>query len=417
MSIQRKNGTNIEVQDLLFEYVKDTLYRPKKAELNVESLPPEFQNLGAGLVQLKAWLDEGRIFAKELSKGNIDVSAPDGNNVIAAELKALQASLLHLTWQTAQIAKGDYSQKVDFMGAFSTAFNTLTAQLEIQRENLIQDKKILENNNLRLLRVNEVFTSLADNSGQSIIVVDINSGEWLYRNTSATFLRNHFDEGFFNCLFAACPCSKDEQNVNGEFEYKDPDGGQCYFETHSFYFHWGDVPAIAHSIVDITKRKQSEGHMRNLAYTDELTRLYNRAYGMDRLNKLSREKKNAVIIFCDIDLLKKCNDELGHAAGDQYIISVSETLLKIPEKKTVCRIGGDEFLVIKEESSIAEMEKVMTSLRNQYIHGVMEDVRHPRSFSFGVSEINEKTSVSDALSEADIKMYQDKIRNKFIRII
>ena len=49
---------------------------------------------------------------------------------IAGYLKTLQANLRHLTWQVEQVAQGDFSQRVDFMGNFSKAFNTLTSRLE-----------------------------------------------------------------------------------------------------------------------------------------------------------------------------------------------------------------------------------------------------------------------------------------------
>ena len=66
-----------------------------------------------------------------LSEGNIGFDAPKGNLRILASLKSLQASLKHLTWTTQQIASGDFSQRVEFMGDFSEAFNTMTHRLEL----------------------------------------------------------------------------------------------------------------------------------------------------------------------------------------------------------------------------------------------------------------------------------------------
>ncbi len=67
---------------------------------------------------------------------------------LAGALKALQANLRHLTWQTQMIATGDFSQRVDFMGEFSEAFNAMVVQLEEQRQQL-QEKQA------SLLRLNE----------------------------------------------------------------------------------------------------------------------------------------------------------------------------------------------------------------------------------------------------------------------
>jgi len=72
---------------------------------------------------------------KPLSSGNLDIEIPK-DNILASPFKQLHASLSHLTWQTRQIAMGDYNQKVDFMGDFSQAFNTMTNSLKESQEHL-----------------------------------------------------------------------------------------------------------------------------------------------------------------------------------------------------------------------------------------------------------------------------------------
>lgn len=70
-----------------------------------------------------------------LSRGDLDFTVSRKNH-LAAPVKQLQASLLHLTWQTAQIAKGDYNQTVDFMGGFSQSFNKMVESLKEARHQL-----------------------------------------------------------------------------------------------------------------------------------------------------------------------------------------------------------------------------------------------------------------------------------------
>jgi two-component system sensor histidine kinase/response regulator len=65
-----------------------------------------------------------------ISRGDLDFEPPGGKMLIVQSLKNLQASLRHLTWTTQQIAKGDFSHEVDFMGDFSAAFNSMTRQLK-----------------------------------------------------------------------------------------------------------------------------------------------------------------------------------------------------------------------------------------------------------------------------------------------
>jgi len=64
------------------------------------------------------------------SRGDLGLSVPTGRMHILQSFKNLHANLRHLTWKTQQIAEGDLSQQVDFMGDFSKAFNSMTHQLQ-----------------------------------------------------------------------------------------------------------------------------------------------------------------------------------------------------------------------------------------------------------------------------------------------
>jgi len=109
----------------------------------IESLPEPFSKIGEELQHLNNTLSETLIFAKELSAGNLHYGPPPRTNRMASPLKALHATLSHLTWQTQQIAGGDYSQSVDFMGEFSIAFNNMTKQLEQQWQAIQEERKKL----------------------------------------------------------------------------------------------------------------------------------------------------------------------------------------------------------------------------------------------------------------------------------
>lgn len=73
-------------------------------------------------------LDETKTFVISLASGNLDATSPPKNQ-IAAPFKQLHASLQHLTWQTKQIAQGDFSQRVRFLGEFSDSFNSMVETL------------------------------------------------------------------------------------------------------------------------------------------------------------------------------------------------------------------------------------------------------------------------------------------------
>ena len=81
---------------------------------------------------------EVKEFIVPLSCGKLDGALPK-RNFLASPFKQLQSALNHLTWQTQQIAKGDFSQRVDFMGDFSMAFNSMTDSLKEARSQLMSE--------------------------------------------------------------------------------------------------------------------------------------------------------------------------------------------------------------------------------------------------------------------------------------
>lgn len=93
---------------------------------------PEIEALAESVSKLVNELKDAQEFIAALSLGRLDVDPPPRNHLIAA-FKQLHSSLRHLTWQTQQIAAGDLNQRVDFLGEFSVAFNSLIAALQEKR--------------------------------------------------------------------------------------------------------------------------------------------------------------------------------------------------------------------------------------------------------------------------------------------
>ena len=125
--------------EILFEYLRDIIYDSENAKLDLEQLDEPFLKLGMGLQYLDKAVKEMKHYSTEISKGNLSIEAPGRDNFLCENLKNIHANLNHLTWQAKQVAKGDYSQSVSYLGEFSEAFNTMTKQLKEREEELEEE--------------------------------------------------------------------------------------------------------------------------------------------------------------------------------------------------------------------------------------------------------------------------------------
>ncbi|MEI3281160.1 MAG: diguanylate cyclase [Eubacterium ramulus] len=129
--------------DLLFEYLRSILYDSQIQMLDVVKLDEPYQKLGLGLQFLERAVREMKTYSEALSRGNLSVKTPPRDNFLCENLKNIHANLNHLTWQAKQVAKGDYSQSVSYLGEFSEAFNTMTRQLQ-EREESFRERLLTE---------------------------------------------------------------------------------------------------------------------------------------------------------------------------------------------------------------------------------------------------------------------------------
>lgn len=122
-------GRDKEVLEALREGFNRLLNGEDATPVDIPSgIDDSLQLMAETLNRFLEQFSETRQFAISLAAGDLDATPPLRNEV-AASFKQLHAGLKHLTWQTKQIAKGDYSQRVHFMGDFSGAFNAMVESL------------------------------------------------------------------------------------------------------------------------------------------------------------------------------------------------------------------------------------------------------------------------------------------------
>lgn len=188
-----------------------------------------------------------------------------------------------------------------------------------------------------------------------------------------------------------------------------------------FYIVVMAIESVRNSRKVIEQAKESELY-RKLAFTDELTKLYNRtAFNKDineRFMKVEEYKVVPTVLFMfDLNDLKKCNDNFGHEYGDCYITMVSNIIKEVFGTDGKCyRIGGDEFCSIMNYTSQEDIENKY----NHFIEAIQKKNEQefvvPVSVAVGyaIYDPNIDKSLEETLKRADAMMYQNKQKIKQI---
>jgi diguanylate cyclase (GGDEF)-like protein/PAS domain S-box-containing protein len=180
-----------------------------------------------------------------------------------------------------------------------------------------------------------------------------------------------------------------------------------------------DVGATSNYVVvfsDITRLKQGEEHLYQLAYNDTLTGLPNRMLFRERLQhallQAGRSGSRVALLYLDLDRFKFINDSLGHDVGDRLLKEVAVRLAaSVRESDTVARLGGDEFTVMIEQIELSEDAAVVAQ---KIVHGLsqpysVEGHEIYTSVSIGISVFPEDADAAPVLlKNADTAMYRAK---------
>jgi diguanylate cyclase (GGDEF)-like protein/PAS domain S-box-containing protein len=197
------------------------------------------------------------------------------------------------------------------------------------------------------------------------------------------------------------------------FTVRCKDGSDKVIHFKRVNMHGGDQLLVCE---DITERKQAEDTIRQLAYHDALTGLPNRALFNDRIDvALAHARRNGAILavlLLDLDHFKRVNDTLGHATGDKLLQAVGQRLTTLlRDSDTVCRMGGDEFLIlltgIAEAEDVAKVaERILQAMREPF---VLDGPELSITTSVGIAVYPEDGEDGDALiTNTDFAMYMAK---------
>jgi diguanylate cyclase (GGDEF)-like protein len=154
------------------------------------------------------------------------------------------------------------------------------------------------------------------------------------------------------------------------------------------------------------------------AYHDPLTSLANRTLFTDKVREtLATTQGEVAVLFIDLDDFKTVNDSLGHAAGDELLVSVASRLRAcLRPEDVVARLGGDEFAVMVEDSRDAEESatRVARRIMDAFVMPLSvgaESVSVYVSVGIAIAEVQDKTA-EELIRDADVAMYKAKTSGK-----
>lgn len=181
----------------------------------------------------------------------------------------------------------------------------------------------------------------------------------------------------------------------------------------------GSITGVVLVFRDMIERKRHEEQIRHYAFHDSLTGLPNRRLFYDRLKfalaNAKRQNRSLAVMFLDLDHFKLVNDSLGHDTGDLLLNEVSRRLLRCAnEGDTISRLGGDEFTVILEGTTITDAgetaRRIRESLSYKYHINGHEFFSSP---SIGISMYPaDGDNVDTLIKNADTAMYHVKMNGK-----
>lgn len=295
-------------------------------------------------------------------------------------------------------------------------------------------------------QLSDQLVGLLDVSGDAVLVFD-RVGELMFANDTARTLIGVTDPGagagdvaartFMQAvrdqlprvLLDAAPPADSSHRWEGEIGFRSPDGiartlsvvVQVVRDANGSVHHWATITS------DITEERQSQAELARQATHDALTGLPNRVMferkTTEALERSRTTHSSVAVLFIDLDKLKHVNDTIGHAVGDQLIVTVARRLAAATRPSDlVARISGDEFVVLcegllDEQVALDVAERIRTSITGPL---VLQGVEIEAGASIGVAmstpELLNTESAADAavtlLRSADTAMYRAKQRGR-----
>lgn len=307
---------------------------------------------------------------------------------------------------------------------------TLAEQEEIQRAALASVRTAEHRRQLTEARFRAVFSEAAVGIGIIDLqgrVIDVNAAFAVMIGYSQEHMRGHTVAELVGATEPRQTLEVFQKLMAGAIDHfrveavqKRPDGQTVYIDLSMSMVRdrTGRPQFIIGVGVDITERRRLADRLWYEARHDALTGLPNRTLFYEHLTAILASGSRAGLCYLDLDGFKNVNDSLGHDIGDRLLVSVAQRLdaLLAGEGRMVARIGGDEFVVLTDQTSSPghsadnTAETVLASLAAPVIID-----GHELSISASIGVVDTASAGTDArqlMRAADITLYRAKAEGK-----
>ncbi len=244
------------------------------------------------------------------------------------------------------------------------------------------------------------------------------TGHALEQEIGNGWLEGVHPDDFKHCMDTYVGAFDRRENFSMEYRLRRHDGEYCWILDEGCPRYDSNrefIGYIGHCLI-ITERKRLEDKLKEQATTDELTGIANRRYMIELANgeirRAVRGKRPLSIALFDIDHFKFVNDTLGHAAGDQALLALTQICNQnVRGIDTFARFGGDEFALLLPESDGEQAFIVAERIRLAITEVPLDLGGKPVSItiSSGIASLSgDQDTFDEILSRADKALYEAK---------
>jgi diguanylate cyclase (GGDEF)-like protein len=255
---------------------------------------------------------------------------------------------------------------------------------------------------------NLVLTAITSGLHLMFFVAATSTKEVLYSNYAATSLFSSSAKFLRQVL--SLP-------VKSVMEFQFPFGEAVHYYTITTYpILWEDLQSTAYLLNDVTAEKFSS--KKTFAYQDSLTGLDNRLAGIMTLNKWLDLRREFIVCLANLDNIKYINNMYGRGEGDLCIQCVAEHLSASLQDARLCKMRGDEFLILIPGLNRSAAEERMGQICDDIKRDV-EDRHYFCNISYGMVEVDayNARNASELLAYADERMHESKNNSKRFRLL